>query len=301
MKERIFSPDIECESCTKVIGKVFKQLQGIESCTIKGNYIDVEYDESLIHRENILQAIKSKGYRASLKPYTKKRIVERAKEFMADKKKYAVEYLMLRNISITTIILFLLTFLLVKFQFIEKKYLFWLIYQTIAIVFLGGAIWHLKAYRTQFTSMVGMMIGMTLGMQTGLLIGAVLGATNGFFVGALVGMLLGAAVGAYCGSCCGIMGIMEGIMAGIMGGTMGAMITFMMFNDNLFLFMPFYVAINILVLIGLSYMLFEEVVEDNGEVIAKPPRFIKFVSGCTLAWILLTLLMIIAPPSIFLI
>ncbi len=86
MKERIFSPDIECESCTKVIGKVFKKLQGIESFTIKGNYIDVEFDESLIHSENIIQAIKSKDYRASLKPYTKKRIVERAKEFLVNKK-----------------------------------------------------------------------------------------------------------------------------------------------------------------------------------------------------------------------
>ena len=301
MKERIFSPDIECESCAKVIGKAFKQLQGIESFVIKGNSIDVEYDESLIHRKNIVQAIKDKGYRASLEPYTKKRIGERAKEFMTDKKKYAIEYVMLRNIFFSAILFFLLTFAAVQGEIIEKKYLLWMIYLTLSIVFLAGAIWHLKAYRTQFTSMIGMMIGMTLGMQTGLLIGAVIGATNGFFIGALVGMLLGAGVGAYCGSCCGIMGIMEGMMAGVMGGTMGAMITFMMFNDHLVLFMPFYVTINILILIGLSYMLFEEVVEDRGEVLAKPHSFVKFISGCLLAWIVLTVLMMYAPPSIFLV
>lgn len=305
MKQRIYCPDIECDSCVKILSRLFKRLQGIESCEIKKTYLDVTFDDSLITVESIIQSIKDKGYRASLEPYTRKRIRDRTKEFLKDRKKYHIEYLMLRYIAITTLILSLASAGVIYGQGLQdpsffSKYGWWIAYLTISVVGLGGAVFHYKTYKTQYTCMVGMMIGMTIGMQTGMMVGAVLGATNGFFIGAMVGMIAGSAIGAWCGKCCGIMGAMEGVMAGLMGGTMGPMITVMMFNENIFWFMPPYMILNLIVLVGLSYMIFEEVVEDNDGVIKNPPGFWKFFTWCTVAWIILMAIMVFAPASIFL-
>ncbi|MFC1648136.1 cation transporter [Nanoarchaeota archaeon] len=304
MKKRIYCPDIECDSCLKVLEKVFSKLQGVKKHEIKDNYVDVEFNETLIKAKTIIQAIKDKGYRASLEPYTRKKIGERGKEFLKDKKKYQIEYMMLRNIGITFLVLLLLDALLIYLKSTADptfigNYAWWIFYLTLSVATIGGAIWHFKSYKTQYTCMVGMMIGMTLGMQTGMMIGAVLGVTNGFFTGALVGMLIASAIGAYCGQCCGIMGIMEGIMAGIMGGTMGAMITVMMFNNNILWFMPPFMILNMTILAGLSYMIFEEVVEDNKSIIKNPISFQKFLLLCLLAWGILMAIMLLTPASIF--
>ncbi len=298
MKTKIYCPDIECGSCIKVLNRVLKKLQGIQKYTISKTYLDIEYDESLIQPKHIIQAIKDKGYRAATEPFTRKLLKERAREFVQNKTKYETEYTLLKYIAAT-----LLIFLIVDYAIIYNtgadQYTWWFIYLTIAVVALGAALLHFKTYKTEYTCMVGMMVGMTLGMQTGMLIGAVLGVTNGFFTGALVGMLLASAVGAYTGSCCGIMGIMEGIMAGIMGGTMGAMITVMMANNNLLYFMPPYVVLNLIVLAGLSYMIFEEVVEDNSKVTKKPVSFNKFLTVCAVTLAILLAIMVYTPASVF--
>lgn len=304
MKKTIYCPDIECDSCVKIITKVFNKLQGIEHFAVGKTDIEITFDESLIQVDSIIAAIKEKGYRASLEPYTRKKIKERTKEFLKDKKKYHIEYAMVKNIGITFFILLLLSAGLFYFKSLSdatffSKYVWWVFYLVLSIVTISGAVWHYRAYRTQYTCMVGMMIGMTIGMQTGMMIGAVLGVTNGFFMGALAGMLLASAVGAYVGNCCGIMGVMEGIMAGIMGGTMGAMITVMMFNDNVLWFMPFFMILNIIVLMGLSYMIFEEVVEDNQHIIKKPMKFSQYLLLCTVVWAVLMSIILFAPPSIF--
>ena len=305
MKTKIYSPDIECDSCTKILKNAFEKMQGIQKYEVAKNHIEVEYDESLIQPQNIIEVIKEKGYKASFDIYTKKSIKERAKEFVLNKEKYKIEYLMLKNIAMTFIGLLILDALLIYFKSVSDplffgKYVWWLFYLTISVVAIMGAIWHFKAYKTQYTCMVGMMVGMTIGMQTGFMIGAVIGATNGFFIGAIVAMILGCIVGAYCGSSCGIMGIMEGLMAGLMGGTMGPMITVMMFNEKIFWFMPIYMAINIIILIGLIYMIFEEVVEDR-EVAAKPMSLNAFFYICLAALAALSAIMIYAKPSIFLV
>ena len=84
MKQKIYCPDIECDSCVKVLSKVFSRLQGIESYDVQKTYIGVSFDESLISVANIIQAIKDKGYRASLEPYSRKRIRDRTKEFLKE-------------------------------------------------------------------------------------------------------------------------------------------------------------------------------------------------------------------------
>ena len=142
-----------------------------------------------------------------------------------------------------------------------------------------------------------MMIGMTFGMQTGFLIGTILGATNGMFVGSLAGMLSGVLVGWYNGKCCGIMGAMEGMMAGIMAGLMGAMTGVMLLVDHIFLFMPVFMALNLLVLIGFSYLLFEEMVEGNNTIEKQPAQFLTFFLFCFLALSILMAIMIFAPKS----
>ncbi|MBI5389639.1 cation transporter [Candidatus Woesearchaeota archaeon] len=304
MKQKIYCPDIMCESCNKVIERALAKLQGIQSYIFREDSVDVEFDESLIKVEQIMGAIREKGYRASLEPLGKKRIKERAKEFLHDKQKYQIEYQMLRNITVTFLLLLVLDALFIYYKGRTEptafsNYGWWLLYLTVAVVTVAGAIWHFKAYKAQYTCMVGMMIGMTLGMQTGIMFGAILGATNGFFVGALVGMIMGVGVGAYCGSCCGVMGIMEGMMAGVMGGTMGPMITLMMFNDRVLWFMPLFMFFNVAILIGLSYMIFEEVVEGNNEVVRKPWGLAVFLGGCGIVLAVLLLIILLTPPSIF--
>lgn len=303
MKTRIYCPDIECESCEKVLTKAFSKMKGVEQVTISSQHIDVMHDAA-IKQKSLVAIVQDKGYRAALNPITRTSFGERAREFLTNKEKYAIEYKMLLYVSVTFVLLLLLEYGVLFFleasrPGVTRVYLPWLVYLTLSVVALGGAIWHFKAYRTTVTCMTGMMLGMTIGMQTGMLIGAVLGATNGFFTGALVGMLLGTSIGALVGMSCGIMGVMEGLMAGIMGGTMGAMITFMMFNDHIMIFMPIYVFLNLLILVGFSYMLFEELVEEK-EVDRTPRGFASFILGCFVVLALLTAIVLFAPPSVFL-
>ena len=133
-------------------------------------------------------------------------------------------------------------------------------------------------------------------MQTGMMIGAIVGATNGFFMGSMVGMIVGTIIGVITGKCCGVMGLMEGAMAGLMGGTMGPMITVMMFSDHVLIFMPLYMIINIGIMLGLSYMLYEEIVEGR-QVVKKPLDFNTLAAASVLALIIIGALMIYGPSS----
>lgn len=300
---RIYSPDIECDSCVKVLGRVLNKTTGITSFKITTEYLDITHDKNLTTKK-LLELIRTKGYRASLEQTDRPSISERTKEFLTDKKKYAIEWRMLRYIGLTTIILLALQAGLLLFMRTMKPNIItthwpWMLYLVISTAFIAGAIWHFKTYRTTVTCMTGMMIGMTIGMQTGMLIGAVIGVTNGFFWGAMTGMVLGSIVGAWTGKCCGIMGVMEGMMAGIMGGTMGAMITVMMFYDHVHLFMPVYVLLNIAILLGFSYMLFEELVEGK-DVHIQTITYARFISISVLGLLVLNAIIFFAPVSIFL-
>ncbi|MEK6867212.1 MAG: hypothetical protein AABX98_00170, partial [Nanoarchaeota archaeon] len=178
-------------------------------------------------------------------------------------------------------------------------YGWWIFYLDLAIVTIGAAIWHFHAYRAQVTHMIGMMVGMTIGMVSGLMISTIVGATNGMFIGAMIGMLVGVTVGILNGKCCGVMGVMEGMMAGLMGGTMGPMIALMMKYDNILLFMPFFMLVNIVILWGLSYMLYEEVVEENPNIEKKPLAFVYFFLGCLIVSFILGFIIIYGYKSPF--
>jgi hypothetical protein len=279
-------------------------MKGIHSFTIQKESIDIDYDTKQLKEEELLKAIHNKGYRASFSVFGKKKFSERCDEFFTDREKYALEYKMLSYALLSLLLLLLIQYILCYFFYHEPQpfftiYSWWIFYLDLSIVTIGAAIWHYHAYKAQITHMVGMMTGMTIGMVSGLLISTIIGATNGMFMGAMVGIVIGVSVGALNGKCCGIMGIMEGMMAGVMGGTMGPMIALMMKYDHILLFMPFFMLINIAILWGLSYMLYEEVVEENPKIEKKPLSFFVFFLGCLIMSFILGFIIIYGYKSQF--
>lgn len=260
----------------------------------------IEHEEQLSSKE-LLKVVKESGYRASTQPFERKTFKERYRHAKENKNLYLTEF----KAMYYSITLFLVLAALSAigyfgfFQFIPDflaNYGLWIFYLILSVAVVSAAAWHYYTYDVKITCMVGMMVGMTFGMQTGMLIGAVLGATNGFFVGSLGGMLIGTIIGLVAGKCCGIMGVMEGMMAGVMGGTMGPMITVMMFSDHIQIFMPFYVVINILIIAGLTYMLFEESVEGKN-VKRRNISFGTLASVAVLVTIVLVAIMVYGPKN----
>lgn len=302
MNVRLYCPDIECDSCVRVIEKVLQKSEGIKNFKVNKDSVDVDFNQEQILESKIIESIKEKGYRVSLEPFERKTFIERFRDFWENKKKYENEYKMLKY-SLFSFLALIAVEVLAYFAFFSKvpeflsSYGWWIFYLNLSVVSVGAAMWHLKSYRAQVTSMTGMMIGMTTGMQTGMMIGTVISATNGLLVGGLVGMLLAVIVGFYNGKCCGIMGVMEGMMAGVMGGLMGAMIGVMFIVDNILIFMPFFMIINLLIMGGLSYMLFEELVEHNEKIKKAPMDFSTFFSYCFVAIFFLILVMIYGPKT----
>lgn len=293
---KIYVPDMECESCSTILKKRFDKIEGVQNLKFSSDAVDISFDESKVHTEKLLQTIKDAGYRAATHPFEKKNLKERKREFLEKKEKFAHEWKIIKYSLSIFLILSLLEiaayFLFLKnIPYFLEKYPWWFFYLNISIATLGTAIWHYLSYKTKVTCMLGMMIGMTMGMQTGMMLGAVFGATNGLFLGAIVGVILGVLVGIFTGKCCGIMGILQGMMSGLMGGVMGPMVTLMLFADNILWFMPLYMLVNVLILWGFSYMIFEEMVE-NKEVQKVPLSFSKLLLFTIMATgILITLML----------
>lgn len=290
----IYVPDIECDSCERLIRK--KLEDNNISAKILSDRVVVEGDT-----KKVISIIEGLGFRASDSPFERKNMKERILHFKENKHLYNIEMMGLKHILSVFISLILLYgfthfFLFRSIEGFASNYGWWIFYMIISIVSIVIATWHYTAYEAKITCMTGMMIGMTFGMQTGMMVGAIIGATNGFFWGALIGMLLGTLIGILTGTCCGVMGIMEGAMAGLMGGTMGPMVTVMMFSDNVLWFMPFYMIINVGIIIGLSYMLYEEVVEGK-EVIKKPIDGVTLISISIVITAFLVGFMVYGPSS----
>jgi predicted membrane protein len=187
------------------------------------------------------------------------------------------------------------------FRFIQNfdaRYGLYTIYTIVAAVVIGMGIWHVKSYRHTFNCSMGMMAGMTVGMMAGFLLGAIVGATNGMFMGSVYGMVLGMFTGAWCARCCGIMSIMEGLMAGLMGGLMGAMTTVMMLNDNIVLFMPILVGSIVVIMTGMSVMIYKESSEYRNEVKKKDKyEMLSYISLIFVLAMLTMFVMLYGPKS----
>jgi copper chaperone CopZ len=303
MKTKIYIPDIECESCSKLIKKKISIMDGINEYNLYPDSLDIDYDKEIIKAEDVISIIEDLGFRASIKPFERKSFSERWKDFIENKHKYYMIYKTIKYAVLTFIILVLfqalafLGFLNSMIPNFISHYAWWLIYLDLSVATIGATLWYMSSYKGTVTCMTGMMIGMTVGMQAGMMIGAVVGGTNGFFTGAMVGMTVAVIAGTLTGAVCGIMGAVQGMMSGVMAGTMGSMITVMMFTDNVIIFMPYYMTINVLILLGLIYLFYEEVVEGKKDVKKKSLDFITFVSACVIVTAIITLIIIYGPKS----
>jgi hypothetical protein len=226
----------------------------------------------------------------------------RLNDFFNDRKKYAQLHKGLYYVFAGFIAIVLIQ-IVSYFGFMSSipnflgRYGWWLFYLDLSVATLSGAVWYMASYKSRIACMLGMMLGMTVGMQTGMMLGAVVGATNGFFIGAMAGMILGVIAGTFAGASSGTMGALQGMMSGVMGGTMGAMITVMMFSDNVLLFMPFYMVINVAILAGNSLMYYEEIVENKENVTKRDMDLMSFLAANIIIAFVLMLIMVYGPKS----
>lgn len=262
----LYISGMTCHSCERIVSKAVESAGGrVHSVNAKGGTATVDYPQGALGK--IREAIASSGY-ALLDPEGRigeaepfdQEIKSFARRLFSGEKGLWVERKLLK-MSIASLIAIVFLGFFAYLLFFRNVPGFgprlpFLLYAAISAVACTGVLAHFRAHKGQFTCMEGMMIGMTIGMMAGFLFGAIIGATNGMFTGSVFGMAIGMLMGAYCGKCCGIMGVMEGLMAGLMGGTMGAMLTVMMIADNLLLFMPLLVGSCLLIIAGLTYMIY---------------------------------------------
>ncbi len=108
--------------------------------------------------------------------------------------------------------------------------------------------------RKNLDEMHGMMVGMTFGMMAGLVSATLyLLPTGDFLWGTIIGSVIGLVFGIPLGRLGGHMGLMEGVMAGPMGGMMGAMLGQMMRPFNIEIFMPFFMFLFLITMLGICY------------------------------------------------
>src|SRR3989344_9562873 len=88
---KIYVPDIECESCTKLLTKRFEQA-ALKSFVFQEDGVLCECE----HPAEIVKVIQDAGFRASLHPFVRKKFRERFREAFQNKAKYALEWKMVR-------------------------------------------------------------------------------------------------------------------------------------------------------------------------------------------------------------
>lgn len=127
------------------------------------------------------------------------------------------------------------------------------IYVLSFLVLLGTA-YYVYLRRKSIDEMHSMMVGMTFGMLSGLLTATLfLIPTGNFLLGVVIGTFAGLLFGIPFGKLGGHLGIMEGIIAGPMGGMMGAMLGQMVRPFNIDVFIPFFMFIFLITIVGISY------------------------------------------------
>ncbi|MDP6845807.1 MAG: hypothetical protein QF460_02540 [Candidatus Nanoarchaeia archaeon] len=224
-----------------------------------------------------------------------------AKKFVKELKGKGVEGELIRTIFLSLITSFITLglYYMYKLRYVDSfapKYGFFLFFSILSYAILMPSIRQVRAYKG-FTCMTGMMIGMTVGMMSGFLAGFYVGATNGMFWGSVFGMGVGISLGMWKGKCCGVMGLMEGLMAGFMGGLMGAMTAVMMYNDHLRASGIIVFLICGAILLGLSYMLYKETM--NEERVHTEDHFVTIVLSFFLT-IITIWMMVFGPKSVLL-
>ncbi len=209
---------------------------------------------------------------------------------------------MLKYSLYTLLILTLVEYLAYYFYFYQdadfvSKYWLWIFYIIISTVSIGAALWHFKSFHCKVDCMLGMMIGMVFAMQTGMLFGFIIGANNGMFIGSTSAIILSIILGLYVGRCCGMVGILQALMSAIMGGAMGTMLGVMLSVDNILYFAPFYLLVNVIVMWCFSYLLYEDLLENNQNVKIQPISFSKFLIYSAIVTIVLSAFIMYGPKT----
>src|SRR3989338_2810749 len=139
MNVKIYCPDIECDSCVKVIRRSLEKLKGIDKLSVNKDSIDISYNRDILKEVELLGTIKDHGYRASLEPFQRKSFQERFKDFRENKHKYDVEYAILKY-SFFTLFLLLGIEALAYFVFLKAipsfltRYAWWIFYLDLAVI-----------------------------------------------------------------------------------------------------------------------------------------------------------------------
>lgn len=288
---KVYVPDIECDSCSRLISKSLKESKEIKEFSFLKDGVELKGNVN-----RAIDIITDLGFRASTKPFINKTLSERLRDFFSNKKKYETERRMINysiaSLLITTILGFL--FLFVSGFFL--KYGWWVFYANVSIVSIAGFLWHLESYKFRLTPMLGMMIGMAVGMQSGMMLGTVFGATNGMVVSAIVMLITSSALGYYSTRNGDIMGILQGVMSAIMGATMGAMLGLMLFTDYILYFMPLFMALNVTVMLLTTFMIYEQVIEEE-KIEKEKISFGRFLSYCIIFSLLAYVLIVYGPKT----
>ncbi len=130
----------------------------------------------------------------------------------------------------------------------------YIIIYVLSFLVLIGVCFYVYKLRSKLDEMHGMMVAMTLGMVSGLVISTLyVIPTGNFLFGFILGSVIGLIFGIGFGKLGNHLGIMEGVVAGPMGGMMGAMLGQMIRPFNINIFMPFFVFIFLITMLGISY------------------------------------------------
>ncbi|MFH2105844.1 MAG: heavy-metal-associated domain-containing protein [Candidatus Micrarchaeota archaeon] len=257
-----------CGACETLITRVITQNEGqVANIDIKNGQVTLFCEDDKLGL--IKQNLSEKGFHEKNQEFMEeeqrgdhRRVVKYLLNILGKKPQAEVESTLLEYVigSASAILILGFAAYLAFPAFINfaLQYLPLLVLLFTGVLMLLFSYYHIRCYRKSLSCANGMMVGMTIGMMSGFLAGAIVGATNGMFIGSVVGMALGILPGFALGRYCGIMGAMEGIMAGIMAGTMGAMLSVMMVNDNLILFLYLLFGLCAVMLGGLSYMMHRE-------------------------------------------
>jgi copper chaperone CopZ len=256
-----------CGACETLITRVITQSGGqVSNIDLRSGQVTFFCEDDRLSERK--QKLAEKGFHEKAKDGVEeqrgdhKRVIRYVLDILGKKPQAEVESTLLEYVIGSAALMLLFAF--AAYIFLPSSFSFLITYLPLLVLLVFGVLmimfsyYHVRCYRKNLTCANGMMVGMTVGMMSGFLAGAIVGATNGMFIGSVVGMALGILPGFLLGRYCGVMGAMEGIMAGIMAGTMGAMLSVMMINDNLILFLYMLFGLCAIMIGGLSYMMHRE-------------------------------------------
>jgi len=137
---KLYIPDIECDSCIRVISKKLKQ-QDIPFIAYEDS-VDVA-KEDVTKTKEIISKLQ---FRVSETPFERKTLSERFRDFKENPKKYLLE----KKVFLYSFIIFIILIAIQSVAFYTvwntsdffNHYAIWLLYLDISIAVIAAGIWH---------------------------------------------------------------------------------------------------------------------------------------------------------------